>query len=284
MPSGVILLAEDDEKLRRMYSDFLRFHGFSVVPVVNGVEAIDMLRDLRPSLVLLDIMMPEQDGIETCRQAREIVGQDLPILFLTASDDLHTLQRCMEAGGDDYLIKSERLDKVLQRVAYWANSFAREDTKHRRTNSVNAVKKAVETAASELQPDTDVSSATNAIVRKMSRFVMAARSGVPTAFGSTPEQKIFLLGYLVGVVDHCSNGQRDSRSRYFKYLQAVLEESGVLASEEIPLLLEAFDDLSSEGAFKTARLRSRHDCVAAEDQGLDFVPTGLAQLAKFVAA
>ncbi len=194
MPSGVILLAEDDEKLRRMYSDFLRFHGFSVVTVVNGVEAIDMLRDLRPSLVLLDIMMPEQDGIETCRQAREIVGQDLPILFLTASDDLHTLQRCMEAGGDDYLIKSERLDKVLQRVAYWASWLARKDTKHHRTNAVNAVKKAVETAASELQPDTDVSSATDGKVRKMSRFVMAARSGVATTFGSTPEQIIFLLG------------------------------------------------------------------------------------------
>ncbi len=118
----------------------------------------------------------------------------------------------------------------------------------------------------------------------MSRFVMAARSGVATTFGSTPEQKIFLLGYLVGVVDHWSDGQRDSRSTYFKYLQAVLEESGVLASEEIPLMLEAFDDLSSEGAFQTARLRSRHDCVEAEDQGLGFVPTGLAQLANFVAA
>ena len=147
MPSGLILLAEDDEVIRRMYSDFLRSHGMSVVAASDGVEAINLLRGFTPSILILDVMMPNQDGIETCRQAREIIGQDVPILFLTANDDLHTIHKCMEAGGDDYLIKSAPLDKVLKRITYWARSSNRQNAMQRRTSARAAVTEAVATAA-----------------------------------------------------------------------------------------------------------------------------------------
>ena len=66
-------------------------------------------------------MMPEMDGIETCKRARKMVGESVPILFLTAADAMETVRSCLEAGGDDYLMKQGSPAAVVERVNRLAN-------------------------------------------------------------------------------------------------------------------------------------------------------------------
>ena len=74
---------------------------------------------MTPKLILLDIMMPNLNGIETCKRARKIVGDDVPIVFLSAFERLDMLHECVAAGGDDYLNKSDSLECMLTRIGHW---------------------------------------------------------------------------------------------------------------------------------------------------------------------
>jgi DNA-binding response OmpR family regulator len=89
---GLILLAEDDPRLRRIYVDILDAAGFNVLTAGDGVEALRILSKATPRLLILDIMMPNLNGIETCKRARKIIGDDIPIIFLSALDRIDILR------------------------------------------------------------------------------------------------------------------------------------------------------------------------------------------------
>lgn len=116
---GMIVLAEDDSRLRKLYVDTLTATGYTVLSADDGVEAIDLLSKVTPKLVLLDIMMPRLNGIETCKRARRIVGDDVPIIFLSTLDRLDVLRDCVNAGADDYMIKSDSLMTMVERIKQW---------------------------------------------------------------------------------------------------------------------------------------------------------------------
>ncbi|MCZ6859734.1 MAG: response regulator [Alphaproteobacteria bacterium] len=125
MSTKTIVLAEDDPELRRLYTDFFTAHGFKVMAAANGLEALSLLHRVQARLVLLDIMMPELNGIETCRRARALIDRDTPIVFLTSLDYIDYVRKGIQAGGDDYIIKTAPLDEILERVTYWTSSLAR---------------------------------------------------------------------------------------------------------------------------------------------------------------
>ncbi len=95
--SSNILFAVDDRRLRRLYSDALEASGCKVITAADGAEALELLYAVRPTVILLDIMMPNLNGIETCKRAREMVGGEVPIIFLTALDQLDAAR--MYRGG-----------------------------------------------------------------------------------------------------------------------------------------------------------------------------------------
>ena len=97
---GVIVLAEDDERMKRLYVEALRAAGFNVMAAGDGIEALSLISKVTPRLVILDIMMPRLNGIETCIRARKIIGVNVPILFLSALDRIDILRDCVAAGGD----------------------------------------------------------------------------------------------------------------------------------------------------------------------------------------
>lgn len=117
--SGIVLFAEDDRKLRKIYTVALKASGYNVIAACDGDEALELLQTVKPKLLLLDVMMPNLNGIETCRRARKIIGSEVPIVFLTALDQLSNLHDCISAGGDDYIVKSEGVATVVQRVGHW---------------------------------------------------------------------------------------------------------------------------------------------------------------------
>ncbi len=80
-----LIIVEDDIKLQQMLSDYFMSQGFSVITVDNGTDAPEMILNEKPALVLLDLMLPGQDGLSVCRQIRDAYNGK--ILMLTASDD-----------------------------------------------------------------------------------------------------------------------------------------------------------------------------------------------------
>ena len=98
-----ILLAEDNDDLRELITDFLSEHGFDVYAAVDGEDAWEAVQTTRYQLVLLDVMMPGMDGFTLCRKIRE--RESVPVLFLTARVLEEDQLRGYELGADDYILK-----------------------------------------------------------------------------------------------------------------------------------------------------------------------------------
>ena len=121
----MIFLVEDEEKLRRMVSDFLEAKGYEVAVAEDGHQALLRLPQVNPSIILLDINLPDISGIEVCRRARDFLGEDVPIVFLSAFDDAEHVKAALEAGGNDYVLKTTPLDALLGRIQYWTSPIAK---------------------------------------------------------------------------------------------------------------------------------------------------------------
>lgn len=110
-----LLIVDDEENLRSMLAAALRHHGFTVTTAENGRQALEVIADEHPDLVLLDVMMPDLDGFEVCRRLRS-EGDHTPVLFLTARDSTEDKVRGLTLGGDDYLHKPFSLDELVARA------------------------------------------------------------------------------------------------------------------------------------------------------------------------
>lgn len=138
---GLILLVDDNPVQSRLYGDVLKAEGFSVIAMPNAKEAEQFLLANMPSVILLDIMMPDVDGIEACQRFRKQIGERAPILFLTASDTVDILLSAFKAGGDDFVVKTSGLQKLVERVKYWRNPATRSDAQVRRQAKIAQIEK-----------------------------------------------------------------------------------------------------------------------------------------------
>ena len=110
-----ILLAEDEENLLEAIKLNLEMEGYEVVTAKNGSDAIKKFEKQRFNLAILDVMMPEMNGIEVCQHIR-ITDTTIPILFLTARDSSHDKVNGLKVGADDYMTKPFNLEELLLRV------------------------------------------------------------------------------------------------------------------------------------------------------------------------
>ncbi|WP_462280821.1 response regulator transcription factor [Salinivirga cyanobacteriivorans] len=112
-----ILLVDDESDIREFISYNLSKEGYNVSTATNGKEAIQKAVELKPHLIILDVMMPEMDGIETCSQLREIQELNSTIIaFLTARGEDYSQIAGFEAGGDDYITKPIKPKVLISRV------------------------------------------------------------------------------------------------------------------------------------------------------------------------
>ena len=115
MANERLLLVDDEDNLRTMLEAALRHNGFEVTSAPDGRTALDLVGDVRPDLIVLDVMMPDLDGFEVCRRLRA-EGTTTPVLFLTARDATEDKVRGLTLGGDDYLVKPFSLDELVARA------------------------------------------------------------------------------------------------------------------------------------------------------------------------
>ncbi|GGC87590.1 DNA-binding response regulator [Tersicoccus solisilvae] len=111
---GRILVVDDDEALAEMIGIVLRNDGFEPSFCADGAQALEVFRNSRPDLVLLDLMLPGLDGIEVCRQIRS--ESDVPVVMLTAKSDTSDIVRGLESGADDYVPKPFKPAELVARV------------------------------------------------------------------------------------------------------------------------------------------------------------------------
>ena len=110
-----ILVVDDEEYLTDLLSTSLRFQGFEVVCAWSGFDALSAVESFTPDLILLDVTMPDIDGIEVCRRLRDS-GNSVPVIFLTARDTKADLLSGFAIGGDDYITKPFSLEEVVVRI------------------------------------------------------------------------------------------------------------------------------------------------------------------------
>ncbi len=112
-----VLVVDDEQDLLWALSRSLGTAGYEILTARTGSEALSLARRHRPDLVILDIMIPQPDGLEVCRRLRgDPVLSDVPILFLTARRSVEDRLRGLEDGGDDYLIKPFDIRELRARV------------------------------------------------------------------------------------------------------------------------------------------------------------------------
>jgi len=109
-----ILVVDDDPEILSFVKRGLAYEGYAVDTAADGKEALVKARDREPDLVILDVMMPEIDGIEVAKRLRQ--GGDIPILMLTARGTVADKVIGFESGADDYLVKPFAFDELLARV------------------------------------------------------------------------------------------------------------------------------------------------------------------------
>jgi len=110
-----ILVIDDDEKITSLLRRSLAFEGYSVTTANNGLEGLKKMLEDEPHLIILDVMMPQVDGWEVCRRVRE-AGSEVPVMMLTAKDEITDRVKGLDLGADDYMVKPFALEELLARV------------------------------------------------------------------------------------------------------------------------------------------------------------------------
>jgi two-component system response regulator MtrA len=109
-----VLVVDDDPALAEMLTIVLRGEGFDTAVVGDGTRALPAVRDLRPDVVLLDLMLPGMNGIDVCRAIRSESG--VPIVMLTAKTDTVDIVLGLESGADDYVVKPFKPKELVARI------------------------------------------------------------------------------------------------------------------------------------------------------------------------
>ena len=110
-----ILLAEDDEDLRNILSQYLELNGFTILQAENGKAGLEIFRNEHVDFCILDIMMPVMDGWELARHIRK-ADPEMPVIFLTARNQKEDRIRGLKLGADDYITKPFEVEELILRI------------------------------------------------------------------------------------------------------------------------------------------------------------------------
>lgn len=250
-----IILAEDNDKLRRMYSDMLESAGFTVMSASDGEKALGLLHKIvNPQLIILDVMMPRMDGIETCTRVRKMQGlRPCPILFLTALDNPDTILECLRAGGDDYLVKSAPLTEVIERVQFWSRKGSSEESSERRIKAIKELESlATDDMTGSRAAATEEISGDQAAVNQLAEFI----TGNMSKFGDD-DSLLMRFGYVVGLVTTCV--EPDGAGRFNRFLRNLIYKTGFVDRKEVDAMLDNYERIVTQSQFQQGWVRGRGD-------------------------
>lgn len=133
LPTPKILLVDDDPDIIELLEYNLKKEGYETASANDGIQAVEVAKTFKPDLILLDVMMPRQDGIETGRQLRQLADfKDTYILFLTARAEEYTEVAAFDIGADDYIVKPIKPRALVSRI----KAVLRRDTQQTESDSI----------------------------------------------------------------------------------------------------------------------------------------------------
>jgi len=136
-----VLVVDDDLLVRKLVSKILQRGGLACDTAQSGTEALALLPQSSPDLILCDIMMPGMNGIEFCKRLRESDPYaDLPLIFFTGLSDMQTLSKGFAAGGNDYVVKPIRQVEVLSRARHHIAEYRRKQKAKQKISTLNQQK------------------------------------------------------------------------------------------------------------------------------------------------
>jgi len=129
--SASIMIVDDDGIFRNMLQKCLDRLHFHVIPARNGQEALELLRNFQPDIILLDVLMADMDGFETCRRLKANHDtRDIPVIFVTALTDVVDKVQGFETGAADYITKPIQIDEVVARITAHLATRKQQQTLH----------------------------------------------------------------------------------------------------------------------------------------------------------
>lgn len=173
--SPKVLVVDDDPDILELLKYNLKKEGYDVETAEDGMKAVSIAKRFSPELILLDIMMPQQDGVETCRQIREIPEMtDVHVIFLTARAEEYSEVAAFEAGADDYITKPIKPRALMSRIS----ALFRKESKNKSKPQVVA-------------GDLTIDRSSYTVTANGDQFTLPKkRIRTPLLFGSKPEQGI----------------------------------------------------------------------------------------------
>jgi DNA-binding response OmpR family regulator len=124
MSTGKILVVDDDPEVRMTTRDFLASKGYTVTVAAGGREALGLVEAVNPDVVLLDVAMPDMDGMETLRRL-VAAWPTLPVIMITANADIEITSKVLQMGAADYVPKPFDLDYLDQAVSIQLSARSR---------------------------------------------------------------------------------------------------------------------------------------------------------------
>jgi DNA-binding response OmpR family regulator len=203
-----ILIVEDDSDLQKILKLNLIHEGFEIIQAFNGVECFEVIKQTRPDLILLDLMMPEMDGFEVCKRLKSMNStQNIPVIVLTVQEELKIKLRCFSFKADDYVVKPYEFENLLARIYLHINKVveSEERSKSERSRTQRTTMKKVseqvieayrsveaelETLQFHLPPDSPIDlERLKAASRELVGVVERSREELDPAYSSTFLQK-----------------------------------------------------------------------------------------------
>ena len=118
--SKIVLGVDDAPENLKLLQAAVRSGGYNFLSADSGHECLSLIARIQPTLILLDIEMPELDGFETCRRIRAMPNlRHVPVVFLTARRTQEDVKKCLAVGGNDFITKPFNLVKLLDRIRHW---------------------------------------------------------------------------------------------------------------------------------------------------------------------
>ncbi|GIW09643.1 MAG: DNA-binding response regulator [Dehalococcoidia bacterium] len=202
-----ILVIDDDQKILNTVRRGLAYEGYQVDVAESGEEGLRKAREHEPDLVILDVMLPGIDGFEICRRLR--AGGDVPVLMLTARDEVSDRVRGLDLGADDYMVKPFAFEELIARV--------RALLRRREPSSANILRFAdltLDLATREVRRGERMIELTNREFELLSLFLRHPRQVLPRAT------------ILERVWDYDFGGDSNVLDVYIGYLRTKLEANG----------------------------------------------------------
>ena len=126
MPNNKVLIVDDDAHIAELIKLYLEKEEYKTIVASNGAKALQLFKEEAPSIVILDVMMPEMDGWQVCREIRRI--SNIPIIMLTAKGETFDKVLGLELGADDYMVKPFEPKELIARVKAVLRRFESKDT------------------------------------------------------------------------------------------------------------------------------------------------------------